>query len=119
MLTMALALFALTTGSADRLTRFHGTADIVLDNGTVCTAAVRVEDLTDREYANRWHYLVQPTCDLGAFGPEIRHNHVVVIENAHRLTIEGWGTMTVWPMDPEVRAKVTEASFNGFPSGRM
>jgi hypothetical protein len=103
---LGLAANSLYLGAPDRPARFHGLARIQLADGSVCTAAFRVEDIGGRSYLNRWHYIIQAVdgCNLVAFGPAVRHNDVWIAGDSKAVAVAGWGTMTYQPMDPELRA---------------
>ena len=118
--TVALAFF-IHDGIVDRPSRIHGLAEIRLEHGEVCFVAARLEDLPTRGYVNRWHYLIEPptNCPLKPFGPELRHTLELAQSNMEQEVIQGFGTIFLWPLDPEVRDWCTRAAQvkMDYPSG--
>jgi len=100
-------------GLVDRMARFHALADLTMADGRRCMGAVRSEDLPTRGYVGRWHYLISVAgCDLGSLGPEavLPVNIQALAAGGQVLEIAGWGVLTMWPLDPEVRQSCTAAA---------
>lgn len=100
----AIAVLAVTLGMVDSQARFHGLAEFTFPNESKITAVVRVEDLSHRAYSNRFHLLIQTVnaYDLPGFAPSWFNVTVMGKSGSMQVTIPGWGSVTVWPLDPEI-----------------
>ena len=108
----ALVLFATLLGMTDNQARFHGLAEISLANGQKVAAVVRVEDLSHRAYSNRFHLIFETMNaeDLPGCATEWQMVTVTAHPASMQVSVAGWGSVTVWPLDPEVGRKFSEGT---------
>ena len=117
MITLLLLAMSLHDGTVDRPARFAGLVEIQYADGRVCVGAGRVEDLPTRGFVNRWHYLIAG-CPAENWSGQ-RHTHAVALASAQQITVAGWATLTLTPLDPEVRdwCKAASLKVNDYPNG--